>query len=149
MKFTKPINREVDIDGNTFIVSFDDNGIDFRVKGKRKSAHVNWNSVLEMAEGEDGTSASKLFGISATAQSQHDEPQHAELQLPELQEPVFERQMPRQSVFDEPIAHHSQETSAAEPLASEQTQPLASEDSSDTNQETSRAVTAGETGTES
>ena len=43
MKFTKPINREVDIDGNTFIVSFDQNGIDFRVKGKRKTAHTDWN----------------------------------------------------------------------------------------------------------
>lgn len=71
MKFTKPINREVDIDGNTFIVSFDQNGIDFRVKGKRKIAHTDWNKVLEIAKGEDGTSAHEILGVSAGKSEQH------------------------------------------------------------------------------
>ena len=52
MKFTKPINREVEINGDTFIVSMDEAGIGFRHKGKRKTAHVNWANILEIAEGE-------------------------------------------------------------------------------------------------
>jgi hypothetical protein len=52
MKFTKAINREVDIDGNTFIVSMDEAGIGFRLKGKRKTARVNWSRVLDIVEGE-------------------------------------------------------------------------------------------------
>jgi hypothetical protein len=57
MKFTKPINREVEINGDTFIVSMDEAGIGFRHKGKRKTAHVNWASVLEIAEAEGEDSA--------------------------------------------------------------------------------------------
>jgi hypothetical protein len=49
MKFTKPISREVDIDGNTYIVTLDEAGVDLRVKGKRKSSRVEWARVLEIA----------------------------------------------------------------------------------------------------
>ena len=67
MKFTKPINREVEIDGQDFIVAFDDNGIEFRLKGKRKTARVAWPQVLDSARGEDGADAGGLFGLGARA----------------------------------------------------------------------------------
>jgi hypothetical protein len=67
MKFTKPINREVEIDGHDFIVSFDDSGIEFRLKGKRKTARVEWAQVLDLARGEDGADARTMLGLSATA----------------------------------------------------------------------------------
>jgi hypothetical protein len=67
MKFSKPINREVDIDGHDFIVSFDDSGIEIRLKGKRKTARVEWAQVLDIARGEDGDDARALLGLSASA----------------------------------------------------------------------------------
>jgi hypothetical protein len=71
MKFTKPISREVDIDGETFVVSFDERGLDFRLKGKRRTAHVEWARVLEIAEGEQGASAREFLGLGpAQGQSQ-------------------------------------------------------------------------------
>ena len=63
MKFSKPINREVEIDGKHFIVSFDDTGIEFRLKGKRKTARVEWAYVLDIARGEDGEDARALLGL--------------------------------------------------------------------------------------
>ena len=66
MKFTKPINREVEIDGHDFIVSFDDLGIEFRLKGKRKTARVAWPQVLDIARGEDGADARALLGLGAS-----------------------------------------------------------------------------------
>ena len=67
MKFTKPINREIEIHGNTFIVSMDEAGIGFRLKGKRKTARVNWGNVLEIAErdaeGEDRSHAKALHNV--------------------------------------------------------------------------------------
>lgn len=66
MKFTKPINREVDIDGHHFIVSFDDLGIEFRLKGKRKTARATWPQVLDIARGEDGEDARALLGLGAS-----------------------------------------------------------------------------------
>ena len=68
MQFTKPINREVEIDGHQFIVSFDITGIEFRLKGKRKTARVDWPQVLDNARGEDGSGARELLGVSAAAQ---------------------------------------------------------------------------------
>ena len=65
MKFTKPINREVEIDGQNFIVAFDDNGIEFRLKGKRKTARVAWPQVLDSARGEDGADARAVLGLGA------------------------------------------------------------------------------------
>jgi hypothetical protein len=55
MKFTKPINREVDINGEAYVVTFDENGIDFRLKGKRKSTRADWAALLAVAEGEPAT----------------------------------------------------------------------------------------------
>jgi len=57
MKFTKPISREVDIDGNTYIVTLDETGADFRVKGKRKSSRVEWSRILEVAGPEQSAPA--------------------------------------------------------------------------------------------
>ena len=58
MRFTKPISREVDIDGNTYVVTLDEAGVDFRVKGKRKSSRVEWARVLEIAGPEQSQSSS-------------------------------------------------------------------------------------------
>jgi len=57
MRFTKAINREIDVGGNTYIVSMDEAGIGFRLKGKRKTARVNWARVLDIAEGTDEAGA--------------------------------------------------------------------------------------------
>lgn len=52
MKFNKPINREIDIDSNTFIVTMDESGVSFRLKGKRKSVRAEWPAILFIARGE-------------------------------------------------------------------------------------------------
>ncbi|MGA9773146.1 MAG: hypothetical protein WBV94_29215 [Blastocatellia bacterium] len=156
MKFTKPISREVDIDGNTFIVSFDQNGIDFRVKGKRKTAHTDWNGVLEIARGEDGTSAHEIFGVSASRptgqheterQEQISEPQTfgfnptQEATSPQLQE--HENAPPQTGkMADTNVSEHSQEERAHQATAT--TAPETDTDD-DTREEFGRAVTAGET----
>lgn len=70
MKFTKPISREVEIDGQNFIVSFDDISIEFRLKGKRKTARVEWSQVLDIARGEDGEAARALLGLGASTAAQ-------------------------------------------------------------------------------
>jgi len=54
MKFNKPINREVDIDDNTFIVTMDESGVNFRLKGKRKSLRAEWPAILFIARNESG-----------------------------------------------------------------------------------------------
>ena len=72
MKFSKPINREVEIDGHDFIVSFDDFGIEFRLKGKRKTARVEWAQVLDIARGEDGSDARALLGLGASARGRQE-----------------------------------------------------------------------------
>ncbi|HKP87813.1 MAG TPA: hypothetical protein VJZ26_17055 [Blastocatellia bacterium] len=131
MKFTKPINREVDIEGHTFIVSFDDMGIEFRVKGKRKSANVAWSRVLEIAEGEDGASASQFLGLGAS---------NTQSEQAERQEYTSAPQTPRDDQFQETGSPQLQESSTAAPQAGE---PF------DTDQETGRAVSAGEKGPES
>lgn len=69
MKFTRPINREVDINDVTFIVSLDESGIGFRLKGKRRVARLDWSEALEMARGEQGASARDFLGL-ASAETQ-------------------------------------------------------------------------------
>ena len=64
MKFSRPINREIDIDGNTFIVTVEETGVGFRLKGKRKTARVEWARVLEIAQGEQGERASEFLGFA-------------------------------------------------------------------------------------
>jgi hypothetical protein len=66
MKFTRPINREVEINDNTFIVSMDESGIGFRLKGKRRVARLDWNEALEMARGEEGASAREFLGFAGS-----------------------------------------------------------------------------------
>jgi len=139
MKFSKPINREVDIDGNTFILSFDDNGIDFRVKGKRKTAHVNWGRVLEIAEGEDGGRALEFLGISASSSDQQSSNES------ERQEQIFAPQ----TTGTETGIPQSQESGVNQAEASQESRPQGSEDDADSQGELGRAVTAGEVGPES
>src|ERR1700752_2035855 len=79
MKFTKPINREVEINGDTFIVSMDEAGVGFRHKGKRKTAHVNWANILEIAEGEDSTRGKGFHDLES-------HPAHSTDQQPEASE---------------------------------------------------------------
>ena len=119
MKFSKPINREVDIEGVTFVVSFDDNGIDFRVKGKRRSAHADWTQVLNIAEGEQGANGREFLGVEAG------QPQQQQWVAPERLEQIFDPQAGGINQTQE-----GQSTGA-------------------TRDELGRAVGAGETGTES
>ncbi len=148
MKFTKPINRELDIDGNTFIVSFDQNGIDFRVKGKRKTAHTDWNSVLEIAKGEDGTSAHEVLGVSASKSEQHETEREEQIFAPqttgfnpsqEANSPQLEDTSAQPQAGNMNVSEYSQEERAHQ----------ASATADDTREEFGRAVTAGETRRES
>jgi hypothetical protein len=52
MKFNKPINRETEINDETFVVTMDEGGVSFRVKGKRKSVRAEWPAILFIARGE-------------------------------------------------------------------------------------------------
>ena len=52
MKFNKPINREVEIDNNAYVVTMDESGVSFRVKGKRKSLRAEWPAILFIARAE-------------------------------------------------------------------------------------------------
>jgi hypothetical protein len=89
MKFSRPINREVDIDGNTFIVTVEETGVGFRLKGKRKTARVEWTKVLEIAEGEQGERASEFLGFAESRRSDQAEATGRE-QSPERVEQLFE-----------------------------------------------------------
>src|ERR1700759_4727601 len=80
MKFTKPINREVEIEGHEFVVSFGDLGIEFRLKGKRKTARVDWSQVVDIARGEDGENARALLGLSAGGAKPADDQETARAQ---------------------------------------------------------------------
>src|SRR5215216_1025190 len=72
MKFSKPISREVEVDGNTFVVTFSDIGLEFRLKGKRRTARVDWIEVLSIAKGEQGESAHELLGIETGTSAQRE-----------------------------------------------------------------------------
>ena len=89
MKFSMPINREVDIDGNTFIVTVEETGIGFRLKGKRKTARVEWARVLETARGEQGERASEFLGFAESQKGDQPEPFGRE-ESPERMEQIFE-----------------------------------------------------------
>jgi hypothetical protein len=52
MKFNKPINRETEINNETFVVTMDEIGVSFRVKGKRKSLRADWPAILFIARAE-------------------------------------------------------------------------------------------------
>ncbi|HEX8185134.1 MAG TPA: hypothetical protein VF747_10295 [Blastocatellia bacterium] len=133
MKFSKPINREVDIDGNTFVVSFDDNGIGFRVKGKRRTAHVDWTKVLGIAQGEQGANGREFLGVGAG------QPQQQDAGEAERMEQIFE---PQTTETTRP------QSTGAQAQTSRADQPTESEDAT-TRDELGRAVSAGEVGPES
>lgn len=132
MKFSKPINREVDIDGNTFIVSFDDNGIDFRLKGKRRTAHVDWTQVFNIAQGEQGANARDFLSVGAGQSQQQG------VDEPERMEQIFD---PQAGGDAEP------QMTGAQAQASQADQSLETESAS--REELGRAVTVGEVGPES
>ncbi|MGH9761190.1 MAG: hypothetical protein ACREDR_26620 [Blastocatellia bacterium] len=69
MKFTKPISREVEISGITFIVTLDEAGASFRLKGKRRSAQIDWAKILDHSTGEAGETASEYLGLSKVSHS--------------------------------------------------------------------------------
>ena len=120
MKFSKPISRELDVDGNTFVVTFSDIGIEFRLKGKRRTARADWTDVVNIAKGEQGESARELLGIETGESSQREaEPQSAEPFKPQR-------------------AEATGETSTSSTHATR-----------DEGEEVGRAVTAGEVGPES
>jgi hypothetical protein len=129
MKFSKPINREVEIDGNTFVVSFDDNGIDFRVKGKRRTAHVDWVQALNLSRGEQGESGREFLGVGAG------QPQQKGAGEAERMEQIFE-----------PRAGEAKQPQAQSPRADESPE---GQNASTTRDELGRAVSAGEVGPES
>lgn len=71
MKFTKPINRDVDINDQTYVVTLDESGITFRVKGKRKSTQVAWTDVLAIAgEATQGSSQQESSGDNQRSNAQ-------------------------------------------------------------------------------
>lgn len=70
MKFSKPINREVDINGTSYILSLSDTGVEFRIKGKRKATRVDWPQVLELAGAEQGASQRSTSGAEAQERMQ-------------------------------------------------------------------------------
>jgi hypothetical protein len=71
MKFTKPISREVEISGNMFIVTLDEAGASFRIKGKRRSTRIDWTKILGASTGEEGEAASEYLGLSKVQPAAH------------------------------------------------------------------------------
>jgi hypothetical protein len=138
MKFSKPINREVEIDGQDFIVAFDDSGIELRLKGKRKTARVEWAQVLDIARGEDGSDARAMLGLSASAQGRGGR-----------QQPAFMAQhedaMARTINPPAPQPQPDGSTQPPSTDASSQNEPSTESNSADKG----RAVSAGEIGPES
>ena len=104
MKFTRPINREVDIDGNTFIVSMDESGIGFRLKGKRRVARLDWSEAFEIARGEQGASARDFLGIADQASERASQESATEIDA--------HREMPPRQ-FEEEYQPQSQDTTSS------------------------------------
>jgi hypothetical protein len=148
MKFSKPINREVEIDGHHFIVSFDDTGIEFRLKGKRKTARVEWSQVLDIARGEDGEDARALLGLGAStsAQTSNQEParmaQNEDAMARTINPPAPQSQA-------DGSAQAPPSTTTPSPNESSEDTPSAAGQSTDRDDEQGRSVTAGDNGPES
>lgn len=64
MKFNKPINRDVEIAGHAFVVGLDNDGVTFRLKGKRKTVQTNWQTILDIARGENGEPPAEYLGLT-------------------------------------------------------------------------------------
>ena len=131
MKFSKPISRELDVDGNTFVVTFSDIGIEFRLKGKRRTVRADWTDVVNIAKGDQGESAHELLGIEGGESNEREaEPQGR----------AFEPQTAR------PNAQPFQPQRA---VATGETSTSSTHTTRDEGEEVGRAVTAGELGPES
>lgn len=138
MKFSKPINREVEIDGHDFIVSFDDFGIEFRLKGKRKTARVEWAQVLDIARGEDGNDARALLGLGASARGRQEPARMAQ----------NEDAMAR-TINPPAPAPQSQPDGSAQPPPSTSASSTGELSTEDRSGDKGRAVSAGDIGSES
>jgi hypothetical protein len=64
MKFNKPINRDVEIAGHAFIVGLDNDGVTLRLKGKRKTVQTDWQTILDIARGENGELPAEYLGLN-------------------------------------------------------------------------------------
>ena len=148
MKFTKPISREVEIDGQNFIVSFDDISIEFRLKGKRKTARVEWSQVLDIARGDDGEAARALLGLGAStsAQTSGQEParmaQNEDAMARTLNPPAPQSQA-------DGSAQAPPSTATPSPNDSSEDTPQPAGQATDRRDEQGRAVTASDNGPES
>ena len=148
MKFSKPINREVDIDGHHFIVSFDDTGIEFRLKGKRKTARVEWPQVLDIARGDDGEDARALLGLGASTSAQTSKQEPARMAQ---NEDAMARTINPPAPQSQPdgSAQAPPATITPSPNESSEDTPTAAGQSTDRGDEQGRSVTAGDNGPES
>ena len=147
MKFSKPINREVDIDGHHFIVSFDDTGIEFRLKGKRKTARVEWPQVLDIARG-DGEDARALLGLGASTSAQTSKQEPARMAQ---NEDAMARTINPPAPQSQPDGSAQAPPATITPTPNESSEgtPTAAGQSTDRGGEQGRSVTAGDIGPES
>jgi len=150
MKFTKPISREVEIDGQSFVVSFDDSHIEFRLKGKRKTARVAWSQVLDIARGEDGEDARALLGLGASTSAQHSRQAPASLaQNEDALARTINPPAPAPISQSDGSAQAPPSTAASSLDQSSPETPSAADESTDRRDEQGRAVTASDIGPES
>ena len=150
MKFSKPINREVEIDGHHFIVSFDDIRIEFRLKGKRKTARVEWSQVLDIARGEDGEDARALLGLGASTSAQTSKQEPARMaQNEDAMARTINPPAPAPQSQPDGSAQAPPSTSTPSPNESSEDTPSAAAQSTDRDGEQGRSVTAGDIGPES
>ena len=148
MKFSKPINREVEIDGHHFIVSFDDTSIEFRLKGKRKTARVTWPQVLDIARGDDGEDARALLGLGASTSAQTSKQEPARMaQNEDAMARTINPPAPQSQADGSAQAPPS--TITPSPNESSEDTPSATGQSTDRGDEQGRSVTAGDNGPES
>lgn len=148
MKFTKPINREVEIDGQHFIVSFDDISIEFRLKGKRKTARVAWSHVLDIARGEDGEDARALLGLGASTSAPHSRQAPASMAQ---NEDAMARTINPPAPLSQPdgSAQAPPATATSSTDNSSEDNPSAAGETTDRRAQQGRAVTASDSGSES
>jgi hypothetical protein len=150
MKFSKPINREVDIDGHHFIVSFDNIGIEFRLKGKRKTARVEWSQVIDIARGEDGEDARALLGLGASTSAPNSGQAPARMaQNEDAMARTINPPTPAPQSQPDGSAQAPPSTATSSPNESSVDAPSAAGETTDRGDEQGRAVTASDNGPES
>jgi stringent starvation protein B len=150
MKFTKPINREVEIDGQNFVVSFDDISIEFRLKGKRKTVRVEWAQVLDIARSEDGEDARALLGLGASTSAQSNRQEPARMaQNEDAMARTINPPAPAPQSQPDGSAQSPPSTAVSSPDESSDDTPRPDGETSDRGDEQGRAVTASDIGPES